>query len=182
MHTPDDVSPALRQGDPRLLLEPVAQQLLASAIPARMAYSARDGSPRLVPSWFHWTGEELVMVTYLAGPGFVHAARRLTALRADPRVAVSIDSEGFPPQALSLRGEVMIDEVEEIAPEYAEAARRYLGRETAEQMLSDIDHPSLRQARISLNPRWVGLLDFDSRFPSAQGAVEPDGQLAEGAP
>ena len=44
-----------------LQTHPVAQQLLQSAIPARLAYTWHDGTPRVVPMWFHWTGEELLM-------------------------------------------------------------------------------------------------------------------------
>jgi hypothetical protein len=51
----------IEQGDPRLLESDLAQRLLGSTIPARYAYTALDGSPRLVASWFTWTGEELVL-------------------------------------------------------------------------------------------------------------------------
>jgi hypothetical protein len=44
------------QGDLRLLDSAIAQRLLSSAIPARLAYIAADGTPRIVSSWFHWTG------------------------------------------------------------------------------------------------------------------------------
>ena len=44
------------QGDLALLDDPVAQTLLQSTIPARLAYSWTDGTPRVVPIWFHWTG------------------------------------------------------------------------------------------------------------------------------
>jgi hypothetical protein len=37
-------------------------------------------------------------------------------------VAVTIDTDGFPPEVLSLRGQVEITEVDGIAPEYARAA------------------------------------------------------------
>ncbi|MCK9921380.1 hypothetical protein MXD61_05635 [Frankia sp. AgPm24] len=40
-----------------------ARTPLASTIPARFAYVALDGTPRVVPTWFHWTGEELVTLT-----------------------------------------------------------------------------------------------------------------------
>jgi dihydroflavonol-4-reductase len=46
---------ALPQGDLRLLESDVAQRLLASTIPARVAYIARNGTPRVVPTWFHCT-------------------------------------------------------------------------------------------------------------------------------
>jgi len=93
----------LPQGDLRLLQSDVAKRLLASTIPARFAYIAKDGTPRIVATWFHWTGEELVMPTFLSAPHVRHPAARLGALRARPEVAVTIDTEGFPPDALSVR-------------------------------------------------------------------------------
>jgi pyridoxamine 5'-phosphate oxidase-like protein len=163
----------LRQGDPALLDTELAQRLLAAPIPARMAFVALDGTPRVLPTWFHWTGHEIVMVTYVAGPriGIRHPAARLAALRARPDVAVTIDTDTFPPQSLSLRGQVEITEVDGLAPEYAPAARRYLGDEAAAGMLAGLDQPGTRQARIVLRPTWVGLLDFDTRLPSVQGGV-----------
>jgi hypothetical protein len=53
----------LRQGDVRLLETDLAQQLLRSSIPARLAFVWTDGTPRVVPTWFHWNGREIVMVT-----------------------------------------------------------------------------------------------------------------------
>ena len=164
---------ALRQGDLALLDTVLAQQLLQAAIPVRMAFVWTDGSPRVVPTWFHWTGTEVVMVTYVAGPniGIRHPASRLAALRVNPAVALTIDTETFPPHSLSIRGEARISEVEGIADEYAAAARRYLGEEAAAGMLASLDQPGTRQARIAVRPTWVGLLDFDTRRPSPQGGV-----------
>lgn len=164
--TATDVT-ALPQGDLRLLHAPLAQRLLGSTIPARMAYTAADGSPRLVPSWFHWTGTELVLPTFLAAPHVAGPARRLQALRERPAVAVSIDTEAFPSEVLQLRGQVTIDEVDGVAPEYAAAAARHLGEEGAAEYLSQIDVLGTRMARIVLRPTWVGLLDFQTRSPAA---------------
>lgn len=173
MSTAPTGHPGLRQGDPALLDTELAQRLLAAPIPARMAFAALDGTPRVVPTWFHWTGRDLVMVTYVAGPdiGIRHPAARLAALRARPDVAVTIDTDTFPPQSLSLRGRVEITEVDGLAPEYAAAARRYLGEDAAAGMLAGLDQPGTVQARIVLRPTWVGLLDFDTRLPSVQGGV-----------
>lgn len=49
-----------RQGDVTLLNDPVAQKLLQAPIPAHLAYVWTDGTPRVVPIWFHWTGNEVV--------------------------------------------------------------------------------------------------------------------------
>jgi hypothetical protein len=159
----------IAQGDLRLLESDVAQRLLASTIPARYAYTGQDGAPRVVASWFVWTGEELVMPTFIAAPHISHAAYRVRTLQAHPEVAVSIDTESWPPEVLSIRGRAEVTEVDGIVPEYAQAAHRYLGEEVATGMLAQIDHPATRMARIAIRPAWVGVLDFQTRLPSALG-------------
>jgi hypothetical protein len=159
----------LEQGDPRLLETDLAQRLLASTIPARCAYTALDGTPRIIASWFEWTGEELVLPTFLAAPHVSHATYRVRALRANPEVAISIDTDSFPPEVLSIRGQAEITEVDGIAPEYAAAARRYMGSEPGDEYLTQIDQPGTRMARVAVRPAWVGLLDFQTRMPSALG-------------
>jgi hypothetical protein len=161
----------LEQGDLRLLDCELARRLLNSTIPARYAYTALDGAPRVVASWFTWTGEELVMPTFIAAPHVSHASYRQRALRANPDVAVTVDTETFPPEVLSIRGQAEITEVDGVAPEYADAARRYLGSEQATAYLAQIDQPGTRMARIAVRPAWVGLLDFQTRMPSALGGT-----------
>ena len=161
----------LEQGDLRLLDTDLAQRLLASTIPARYAYTAPDGTPRIVASWFVWTGEELVLPTFISAPHVSHATYRLRALRANPDIAVSIDTESFPPEVLSIRGRVEITEVDGVAAEYADAAHRFLGPAEATGYLAQIDRPGTRMARIAVRPAWVGLMDFQTRMPSALGGV-----------
>src|SRR2546423_6820517 len=102
---------AVRQGDLALLESDVARRLLISTIPARLAYTWTDGTPRVVPIWFHWTGAELVMATYAPSP-------KIRALRANPAVAITIDSEGFPPDVFQVRGRASASEVQGGQPEY----------------------------------------------------------------
>lgn len=156
----------LEQGDLRLLEIDVAERLLASTIPARYAYTAPDGTPRIVASWFVWTGDELVMPTFISVPHVRHPAYRLRALRAKPDVAVSIDTETSPPEVLVIRGRAEITEVDGVVPEYAEAAHRYLGSDQAAPYLAQIDQPGTRMARIAVRPAWVGVMDFQTRMPS----------------
>jgi hypothetical protein len=59
---------ATRQGSSELLNDPVAQELLRSTAPARLAYVWPDGTPRVVPIWFHWNGNEIVLGTPLKAP------------------------------------------------------------------------------------------------------------------
>jgi hypothetical protein len=159
-----DSQDPLPQGDLRLLDSDVAQSLLTSTVPARLGYTAKDGTPRVVPSWFHWTGDELVMPTFVRAPHVPRPAARLGALRARPDVAVCIDTESFPPHVLLARGRAVITEVDGIAAEYALAAHRYMG-EAATAYLAQADRPGTRMARIAVRPAWVGLLDFETRLP-----------------
>lgn len=54
----------LPQGHVGLLETAAAQRLLRSREPARVAYTAADGTPRVFPMLFHWTGEEVVLSTF----------------------------------------------------------------------------------------------------------------------
>jgi hypothetical protein len=164
----------LPQGDVRLLETPTATALLTRAIPARLAYVTRAGEPRIVPTWFHWNGEELVMPTWLAGPHIQHPARRVQSLRQRPAVAVSIDTEDQPPVVLQIRGRATVEEVSGIVPEYRLAAERYLGADTAAGFLAQYDGVDLTMARIAVRPVWVGLLDFNERLPGPLGGVRSD--------
>jgi hypothetical protein len=162
----------LEQGDIRLLKTDLAERLLTSTIPARYAYTALDGTPRIVASWFVWTGEELVLPTFKSAPHVSHAAYRVRALRAKPDVAVSIDTESSPPEVLSIRGKAQISEIDGVAPDYAEAAHRFLGSGQATGYLAQIDQPGTRRARIAVRPTWVAVMDFQTRMPSALGGVQ----------
>jgi len=162
---------ALPQGDPGLLDTDTARALLASAIPARLAYVAPDGTPRIVPTWFTWTGEEIVMGTYVRAPHVARPAARIGALRANPAVAISIDSDGQPPRVLSIRGEAVVTEQAGPVAEYAEAAHRYLGEEMANGFLAPLDESNTVMVRIAVVPRWVGVIDFETRLPAPLGGV-----------
>jgi hypothetical protein len=161
----------LAQGDLALLETEVAKRLLASKMPARVAYVAQDGTPRVMSSWFHWTGDELVMPTFIRAPHVTRPARRLAALRTNPAVAVTIDTDTEPPDVLLLRGRVTIAEVEGVVPEFALEARRRLSEKAAEQLLRRINQTgTTTMARIALRPSWVGVLDFKTRVPGVMAS------------
>ena len=149
-----------KQGGTELLQDPVAQKLLVSTAPARLAYTWTDGSPRVVPMWFHWDGENVVLV----GPP---TAPKGQALRADPRVAITIDQNDWPYKALLLRGRAVLDEVQGIAAEYVSAAARYMGAEQGAAWVKQVSQMGPSVLRIRVRPEWVGILDFETRFPSA---------------
>jgi len=76
-----------------------AQELLASTSAAHLAYVAEDGTPRVIPVGFFWTGAQFVISTAETSP-------KVAALSARPGVALSIDTGDTPggARALSVRG------------------------------------------------------------------------------
>jgi hypothetical protein len=149
-----------RQGDVALLDDPVAQRLLHSPIPARLAYVWTDGSPRVVPIAFHWNGTEIVVGTQPDAP-------KAKALRDGTTVAVSIDTEGDPINVLQIRGRVATDVVDGIAPEYEAAVLQLQGEEAGRVWLENLRPICPRMLRVRITPEWVAVLDFEQRFPSA---------------
>ena len=139
--------------------DPVAQQLLSSRQVARLAYTWTDGSPRVVPIWFHWDGENVVMGTPPRAP-------KLKVLPTRPEVAITIDDEeSWPYRALLLRGRAQVEPLDDVSPEYAAAARRYFGDEQAEAWLAQLRGQPM--SNVVVRPTWACVLDFVTRFPSA---------------
>ena len=154
---------ATKQGSTALLDDPVAQQLLASTNMARLAYNWTDGTPRVVPIWFQWTGQDIV----LASPAI---APKLAALRKSPKVALTIDTQGWPYKVLLVRGTARIEEMDEVVPEYVQASERYFGPEGGKGWIENLRKMSggrPRMGRIVVTPEWVAIHDFEQRFPSA---------------
>jgi hypothetical protein len=150
----------VKQGDLALLQEPTARELLQSNIPARLAYVWTDGTPRVVPIWFHWDGSKVVMGTPPKAP-------KLKALEKNPKVALTIDDNAFPHKVLLIRGTARLDKFDGIVPEYAAAAERYFGPQAGRAWVKQLGGMVSSMVRITVTPEWVGLLDFQKRFPSA---------------
>jgi hypothetical protein len=89
------------------------------------------------------------------------------ALQANSAVAVTIDSETWPAKVLLLRGPAQVEIVEGVPQEYAVAARRYFGEEQGTAWTDQVSQMLPRMARIAVRPDWVGILDFQTRFPAA---------------
>lgn len=149
-----------RQGDLALLDDPVAQRLLLSRAPARLAYVWTDGTPRVVPIGFHWNGSELVLGTPPDAP-------KTKALGNGTKVAVSIDTDTMPYSVLQIRGSVRTDVVDGVAPEYEAMVLRTLGEEAGRGWLENMRPITPRMVRVFVTPEWVAILDFQQRFPNA---------------
>lgn len=140
--------------------DPIAQQLLTSAIPARLAYIALDGTPRAIPIGQHFTGRSLVMAT-------AHDAPKVAALQADPAVALTIDDDSHPPLVLLIRGVAAVTIVDGVAPEYLAASRRSIPPEAWESFEREVNALYERMARIEITPSWARVFDFQTRMPEA---------------
>ena len=142
-----------------ILNRPLSQEMLARDL-CRLAYVAKDGTPRNVPIGFAWNGEQAVMCTPKNAP-------KLASLRQNPAVAITIDTEVHPPTLLLVRGTVELDEVDGIPEEYLEMNGSYAM--TAEQRVEwEAEVRSLYDGmvRIVMTPTWAKLIDFETTLPS----------------
>jgi len=148
-----------QQGDLALLDHPVAQELLRSPLPCRLAYVRADGAPDVIPIGFHWNGKEFVLGTF---PNTV----KMHALHDGDKVALTIDTDTLPYKVLRVRGSVRTDIVEGIAPEYEAMTRRTLGDEAGSGWIEQMRPITPSMARIFVIPEWVCVQDFQTRFPN----------------
>jgi len=143
-----------------ILDRPISRELLARDV-ARLAYVAKDGTPRNVPIAFTWNGSETVMCTTKNAP-------KLPALRENPAVALTIDTEVHPPRILLIRGRAELDVVDGIPEEYLQMNGSY--EMTPEQRVEwEAEVRSLYDGmvRIVVTPTWAKLIDFETTLPSA---------------
>lgn len=149
-----------QQGSLDLLDDPVAQQLLNSGLPGSLSYVWTDGTPRVVPIGMYWTGSEFFIGTNPDSP-------KMDALETGARVALSIATDTFPYKVLLVRGPVRVDTYPGIAPEYEEMSKLLLGPEGSAAWLANMRPMTPEMATLYVSPEWVGILDFERRFPSA---------------
>ncbi|WP_027863150.1 pyridoxamine 5'-phosphate oxidase family protein [Marmoricola sp. URHB0036] len=144
-----------------VLNRPISRELLARDL-TRLAYVAKDGTPRNVPVAFAWNGSEIVMCTAKNAP-------KLAGLRTNPTVALTIDTEVHPPKILLIRGRAELDYVDGIPEEYLQTTSSY--EMTPEQRVEwEVEVRSLYadgMVRIVVTPTWVKLIDFETTLPSA---------------
>jgi hypothetical protein len=144
-----------------VLNRPISQELLARDL-TRLAYVAKDGTPRNVPIGFAWNGSQIVMCTSKNAP-------KLRALSENPMVALTVDTEAHPPKILLIRGRAELDFVDGIPDEYFEASGTY--EMTPEQRVEweaevrSLYHDGM--VRIVVTPNWTKLIDFETTLPSA---------------
>ena len=132
-----------------------AQELLASTSGAHLAYVGKDGTPRVVPVGFFWTGDEFVVSTAVTAP-------KVAALSARPEVSLAIDRGDTPggALALSVRGRARVEIVDGVVEEYLLAARKAMDADAVVEFERNVRRMYDRMARIAITPSWVRFYDF----------------------
>jgi hypothetical protein len=143
-----------------VLDDPVARKLFAEQPMLRLAYTALDGSPRVVPIGYV-TFERRIHVFTLPN------APKIAALRKDPRVAATIDAVSWPPKVLLLRGTAELVTVQGVADDYLDASRRVVPDESWDEFEAGVRGLYDEMVRIVITPTWAKIHDFETRLPQA---------------
>ncbi|GAB3897205.1 hypothetical protein GCM10027612_53020 [Microbispora bryophytorum subsp. camponoti] len=160
-HDNDPGGTAMRASEIIEILDrPISRELLARDV-TRLAYVAKDGTPRNVPIAFTWNGSEIVMCTTKNAP-------KLPALRENPMVALTIDTEVHPPKILLIRGRAELDVVDGIPDEYLQMNGSYkMAPEQRVEWEAEVRSLYDGMVRIVVTPTWAKLIDFETTLPSA---------------
>lgn len=142
-----------------ILNKPLAQELLSSNIPARVAYVALDGTPRVIPIAFLYDGSRFLIYTLPHAP-------KTKALTANPKVAITIDTQGaWPPRVLLVRGTAELELVEGVPDEYLSASEKVTPAHEFPAWKAGVTGLYRRMTKISITPEWTKLLDFETSIP-----------------
>ena len=153
----------------------VAKELLASTSAAHLAYTAIDGTPRVVVVGFYWTGDEFVISTATTAP-------KVAALVARPEVAMAIDAGDTPGAAVSLsvRGRASVEIIDGVVPEYLAAARRSMDADAAAKFEQNVRRMYEEMARVAITPTWARYYDFGAgRMPRFLQELAARSQMTE---
>ncbi|TDE59769.1 pyridoxamine 5-phosphate oxidase [Nonomuraea mesophila] len=143
-----------------VLNRPLSQELLARDL-TRLAYVAKDGTPRNIPIGFTWNGSQIVMCTTKNAP-------KLPSLRRNPQVALTIDTEVHPPKILLIRGRAELDVVDGIPEEYLRMNGSYQMTPEQRTVWEEQVHALYDgMVRIVVTPTWAKLIDFETTMPTA---------------
>lgn len=143
-----------------VMAKQISQQLLTEEPILRLAYTGLDGGPRLIPIAYLWDGASFLMWT-------IPISAKVRALRADPRVAITIDILGPPPRVLLTRGSAQLETVDGVPDGYLDASHRTMPREAWEGFDDQVRALYEQMVAITVRPDWAKLLDFDTTAPSA---------------
>ena len=141
-----------------ILSDDVTHALIERSPLMRIAYTGRDGAPRVVPLGYIVRDGKFVFCTF-------DSAAKVAALQADPRVAITIDTAIPELCCLLVRGTVDVEIVDGVPPEYLEASFRGVPAEQHEAFEQQVRGLYDRMARITVTPTFVRLNDFQRTAP-----------------
>jgi hypothetical protein len=161
--------------DPAQVMElPIARQLLREEPILHLSYTAQDGGPRVIPIGYIWDGARFLMWT-------VPHSVKVGALRADERVAITIDVPGPPPRVLLVRGRAALETVDGVPDGYLQASFRTMPEEAQEGFETQVRGLYKRMTVITVTPEWARLLDFETTAPAAvEKLIREQSQQAAG--
>src|SRR5690242_20409695 len=131
----------------QVLKDPLAQDLLNSNIPARLAYVGLDGSPCAIPVGFLWTGTAFVLGPATNSP-------KMPALQTHPQVALTLDTNTFPAHVLLVRGRAQVEVVAGLVLEYLAGSQKYVPPEKWAEFEQQVRALYKQQGRITIVCEW----------------------------
>lgn len=138
--------------------KPIAGQLLRGSPLTRLAYIAIDGTPRVVPIAYLWKNRRVIICT-------TPTSAKVRALERNPAVALTIDYDGQPTRALLLRGRASIEIVEGVPQDYLDASLKTQSARGAEDFEAGVRAMYDSMARITIEPTWARMNDFETTLP-----------------
>lgn len=127
------------------------ERLLDLGLLARLAFSAFDGWPRVIPIWYLREGGELLMTTGAAS----FKARRL---RADPRAAIEVSTRDRPYRALQASGTVAVERLD--GSRKAEVRRRIAHRYVSDPDAEAYARQPYEVVLVRFRPARVSYMDY----------------------
>jgi general stress protein 26 len=143
-----------------VLASPVATRLLEGDELARPAYIATDGTPRVIPIGLFFDGLRLVVCT-------ATNAAKVKALKANDKVALTIDTTRHPPSILLIRGTASLETVDGIPDEYLQENSNVVQEDAWDDLLAGVKSLYKQMVRITITPTWAKVIDFETTLPSA---------------
>jgi hypothetical protein len=144
----------------QVMAMPIAQQLLRDEPILHLSYTAKDGGPRVIPIAYLWDGSSFRMWT-------VPGSAKVGALRADPRVAITIDIPGPPPRVLLVRGRAALASVDGVPDGYLDASHRTMPPQAWDGFDAQVRALYKQMIAVTIRPQWARLLDFETTAPRA---------------
>jgi hypothetical protein len=142
-----------------VLTDPVTVELVERATLMRVAYTGRDGAPRVVPVGYLLRDGRFTFCT-------TPISAKTAALRADPRVAITVDTAD-PLCCLFVRGTAEVEVVPGVPDDYLEYSLRTMPAEQHAGFEAQVRGLYDEMARIVITPTFARLNDFQRTAPRA---------------